>query len=55
MIWDELREKGFRNEVFLTLQHVVDRLCKIVRELADDPSRVASITHRDWIDLALLF
>ena len=35
MIWHELREKGFRNEVFPTLLHVADRLCKVDLDLAD--------------------
>ncbi len=26
-IWRELRTKGFKNEVFQTLEKVVDRLC----------------------------
>jgi len=54
-IWDEVREKGFHNEVFATLNHVVDRLCSTVVSLADDPSRVASITHRSWLVNALMF
>lgn len=54
MIWDEIREKGFRNEVFSSLCDVLDRLCHVVSQLAADPLRVASITHRDWIDDALM-
>jgi len=48
-IWDELREKGFRNEIFSTLEHVVYRLCDTIVDLVQVPSRVASITHRAWI------
>ena len=55
MIWDELREKGFRNEVFATLQKVVERLCSCAVQLMDDTKRVASITHRDWLINALMF
>lgn len=55
MIWDELREKGFRNEIFASLDKVVDRLCEVVVELANDTKRVASITHRQWLDEALMF
>lgn len=55
MIWHEIREKGFCNEIFASLERVVDRLCSTVIELADDHSRVASITHRDWLDLAFVF
>ena len=54
-IWDEIREKGFRNEIFQTLEHVVSRLCNSILDLARLPSRVASITHRSWIIDALKF
>ncbi len=55
MIWEELREKGFRNEILPSLEKVVDRLCQVVVTLASDLTRVASIPHRDWIDLAFMF
>jgi len=55
MIWDEIREKGFRNEIFATLDKVIDRLCLSVKNLMDHPERVASITHRKWLIDALLF
>jgi len=55
MIWDEIREKGFRNEVFPSLQAVMDRLCTVTVNLMDDKPRVASITHRDWLNIALMF
>jgi len=54
-IWDEVREKGFRNELFTSLEKVVDRLCETIRSLLRDPRRVISITHRDWLYSALLF
>ena len=53
MIWDEVREKGFRNEIFRNLEAVIDRLCQTVKDLAEDARRVASITHRTWINDAL--
>ena len=46
-IWAWLRLHGFRNEVFQTLDKVVDRLCDTICSL--DPLCVQSITHRDWI------
>ena len=49
MIWDEIREKGFRNEIFATLDKVIDCLCECVRNLMSHPQRVASITHRQWL------
>ena len=55
MIWDEIREKGFRNEVFSSLDAVVDRLCTTAVSLMDDRLRVASIIHRDWFNIALMF
>jgi len=55
MLWDEIREKGFRNEIFQSLEAVVDRLCSTVYSLMMNARRVASITHRSWIDMALMF
>lgn len=40
-IWEEVREKGFRNEVFDSLRRVVDRLCIVTVNLVDDVERVA--------------
>ena len=55
MIWDDIREKGFRNEVFSSLDAVMDRLATTAVNLMDDKHRVASITHRDWLNMALMF
>jgi len=46
-VWAWLRIHGFRNEIFLTLERVVDRLCETIRSLSVDT--VKSISHRDWI------
>ena len=46
-IWRELRRIGFRNEVFLTLDKVVDRLCLAICALTAEVIR--SVTLRDWI------
>ena len=46
-IWEELREKGFRNEVFSSLNQVVDRLCETIAALTKET--ISSITGRDWI------
>ena len=54
MIWDEVREKGFRNEIFKNLEAVIDRLCCTVKELAVDVQHVTSITHRRWLIDALM-
>ena len=46
-IWAWLRLHSFRNEVFQTLDKVVDRLCDTICSLY--PHIVKSITLRDWI------
>ena len=46
-IWDEIREKGFKNEVFQTLDKVVERLCDVICNLT--PNTIKSITGRNWI------
>ena len=46
-IWKEIRKRGFRNEVFQTLEKVVERLCETICSLSNET--VKSITGRDWI------
>jgi putative transposase len=46
-IWKELRKQGFRNEVFSTLEAVMERLSKTINKLTCDTVR--SITGLDWI------
>ena len=46
-IWEELREKGFKNELFATLEKVVDRLCDAICNLTCET--VKNITGRKWI------
>jgi len=46
-IWRELRTTGFKNEIFHTLNDVVDRLCETICDLSNET--VKSITGRDWI------
>ena len=46
-IWKELRITGFHNEVFATLEKVVDRLCDIICTLTSDT--IKSIARRSWI------
>ena len=48
-IWDETREKGFKNEVFNSLALVEDRLCQTLLDLENDPRRVRSVTGWEWI------
>ena len=46
-IWKEIRKRGFRNEIFKTLDKVIDRLCETICSLTKEV--VKSITGRDWI------
>ncbi len=46
-IWKELRTRGFKNEVFASLQKVVDRLCDTINALT--PQTIMSITKRKGI------
>jgi len=46
-IWKEIRKLGFRNEIFHTLEKVVDRLCQTICSLTVET--VKSITGRPWI------
>ena len=46
-IWHELRKRGFRNEVFSTLEKEVDRLCETINLLSTHT--IMSITQREWI------
>ena len=46
-IWKEPRITGFRNEVFASLEKVVDRLCDTICTLTSDT--IKSITRRSWI------
>ena len=49
MIWDELREKFFKNELFKTLAKVTDRLCDGLNHLMNHKEIVKSITGWNWI------
>ena len=46
-VWKEIRKKGFKNEIFPTLEKVVDRLCETICGLSNEV--VKSITCRQWI------
>lgn len=48
-IWEELREKWFKNEVFNNLDAVEDRLVEGLVALENDPKRVASLAGFNWI------
>jgi len=46
-VWKEIRMRGFRNQIFKSLNHVIDRLCQTICSLSK--SDIQSITGRNWI------
>lgn len=46
-IWKEIKKRSFKNEVFQSLQKVVDRLCDTICSLSNET--IKNITGRDWI------
>jgi putative transposase len=46
-IWKEIRKRGFCNEIFKTLDKVIERLCVTICSLS--PDTIISITARHWI------
>ncbi len=46
-VWKEIRKRGFRNEVFTSLEKVVDRLCDTIDSIS--AHTIHSITARQWI------
>ena len=48
-IWEEIREKYFKNDFFTTLDKVIDRLCEGLNNLAENKETVKSITGYNWI------
>ena len=45
-IWKEIRKRGFHNEVFASLEKVVERLCDSICSLSNQV--ISSISDRDW-------
>lgn len=50
-IWDEIREKGFINQVFPSLDEVEDRLCQELVALNNNPQRLRSMTSFPYLDV----
>lgn len=48
-IWDEIREKGFHNRVFESLDAVEETLLDALATLENDRKRVLGLTGFDWI------
>jgi transposase len=52
-IWDELREKFFKNVVFDSMDSVEGQLTIALQHLDNNPETVRSISTWDWIILPL--
>jgi hypothetical protein len=48
-IWESIRENGFRNEVFNSIEGVEDQLMQCLAALERSPAAVASMTGFPWI------
>ena len=51
-IWEELRENGFYNRCYKSLDEVVEELCDGLMEFASDPLRIRSITRFPHLRIA---
>lgn len=47
-VWDDIREKDFKNRFFHSLSKVTDQLCKSFSSIPRDI--IASMCRRDWIN-----
>ena len=48
-VWEHIRENGFHNKAFSTIDAVEDQLMESLRALENDPASVASMTGFPWI------
>ncbi len=48
-IWDHIREDGFRNKAFNSIEAVEDQLMQSLEALEKNPALVASMTGLPWI------
>ena len=46
-VWKDIRKRGFKNELFASLEKVVDRLCDAIRSFSSND--FFNISARDWI------
>ena len=54
-IWEEIREKGFVNQVFDSLDALEEQLVHSLKHLEDHPEITRSITAWNWIINAIPF
>ena len=51
-VWQYLRANKLAFTVFDTYDEIVDKCCEAWSFFANDPERINSITHREWIMIA---
>lgn len=47
-VWAEIRKRGFKNNIFKSLEAVIDNLQEVIRKLT--ASSLKSIVRRKWLD-----
>lgn len=50
-IWDDIREKGFHNQAFQSLDDVEDRLCEQLIALENKPQHLCSLTSFPYLNI----
>ncbi len=50
-IWDDIREKGFHNQAFQSLDEVEDQLCNQLIALEKEPKRLRSLTSFPYLNI----
>ena len=53
-VWGEIKEEGFYNRVFDSLDAIEDHLVKVLRQFENQWERLKSLTGFDWILNALV-
>ncbi len=48
-VWEHIRENGFRNKAFNSIEAVEDQLIESLKGLGNDPASVARMTGFSWI------
>ena len=48
-VWKHIRENGFRNKAFNSIEAVEDQLMQSLRALEEDPASVANMTGFPWL------
>ena len=48
-VWEHIRENGFRNKAFNSIEAVEDQLMQSLKALENDPASVAGMTGFTWI------